>query len=62
LELYAELAEIEGLDIIASGGVSYISEISRLAAMNLGGAIVGKAIYSGALALEDVIKAAGVQE
>jgi phosphoribosylformimino-5-aminoimidazole carboxamide ribotide isomerase len=62
LELYAELTKIEGLDIIASGGVSYIDEISRLAAMDISGAIVGKAIYSGALALEDVIKSAGVQE
>lgn len=58
IEIYRELVKIEGLDIIASGGVSSLEEIAKLKLAGVYGAIVGKAIYSGKLDLSDAIKAA----
>ena len=51
LPLYGELRAIEGLDVIASGGVSFESDVSALAEMRLHGAIIGKALYEGKLNL-----------
>ena len=48
-----------GLGVTASGGISSLSEIRALAAMGTKAAIVGKAVYTGALALPDVLAAAG---
>jgi phosphoribosylformimino-5-aminoimidazole carboxamide ribotide isomerase len=59
LEIYGILNKIEGLNIVASGGISYMHEITALAQMGTHGAIVGKAIYSGMLDLAQVIAAAG---
>ncbi len=44
------------LHIIASGGVSNMDDLYKLAEMNLYGAIVGKAIYEGRVTLEDLRK------
>ena len=55
IELYAELSASFKLNFIASGGVSTIEDIKALKKMNLFGAIVGKAIYTGAIQLEDAI-------
>ena len=46
------------MEIIASGGVSSLDNIRQLAAMQLHGAIVGKAVYTGALELEKVLEIA----
>lgn len=43
-------------NIIASGGVKDIEDIKKLNGMNLYGAIIGKAIYSGNIKLEEAIK------
>ena len=56
--LYKTLSESFALDIIASGGVSSIEDITRLAAQNIHGAIVGKAYYSGSLDLKQAIEVA----
>ena len=58
LNIYRTLAEIEGLSITASGGISTLAEIQVLAAMGTQAAIVGKALYVGALKLPDVLRAA----
>ncbi len=58
LEIYEKLSEIKGLDIIASGGITFEDEIKKLADMNTYGAIVGKAVYAGKLDLERVLKIA----
>jgi phosphoribosylformimino-5-aminoimidazole carboxamide ribotide isomerase len=55
LEVYEKLSEIKGLNIVASGGISYLHEIKKLREMGIYGAIVGKAIYEGSLKLEDVL-------
>ena len=57
-ELYQELSKKFSLDIIASGGVSSINDIKRLSSLNLYGAIVGKAYYTGAVNLKEAIEVA----
>ena len=59
LEIYKELSEIKGLDIVASGGITFAHEIETLREMNIYGAIVGKAVYEGKLSLKDALAAAG---
>ncbi len=56
--LYKTLSETFRLQIIASGGVSSLEDIQRLAAQNLHGAIIGKAYYSGSLDLARAIEVA----
>ena len=56
LELYKHLNEEFSLNIIASGGVSSLDDVRALKDMNMFGAIVGKAIYTGAINLPEAIK------
>ncbi len=58
LELYKHLSETYNMDIIASGGVSSMDDITALRQMNLYGAIVGKAYYTGAIDLRRAIEVA----
>ena len=55
-QLYKSLSEKFGLDIMASGGVSTLDDIKALSDMNLYGAILGKALYTSVIDLEDAIK------
>ena len=59
LDLYRELAEIEGLDITASGGVSSIEELRELQTIGTKAAILGKAVYTGRLDLKTVMEEVG---
>ncbi len=59
LEIYKELSEIKGLDIVASGGITFTHEIETLNKMGIYGAIVGKAVYEGKLSLKDALAAGG---
>ena len=57
--LYGEImAAHPGIKLIASGGVSGMEDIGRLRALNLYGAIVGKAYYTGAIDLRKAVEAA----
>ena len=56
IELYRELSEKVGMNIIASGGVSSLEDIRTLSGMNMYGAILGKALYTGAVRLSDAIR------
>ncbi len=56
LELYAKLSETFNMNIIASGGVSCLLDVGRLTEMNIYGAILGKALYTGAVDLKDAIR------
>ena len=58
LEVYKKLSEIKGLDIVASGGITFESEIETLRNMGTYGAILGKALYEGKLDLSRAIKIA----
>ena len=55
-ELYRTLAEQFDLQIVASGGVSSIEDVKRLRALDLYGAIIGKAYYTGAIDLSEAIE------
>ncbi len=57
-KLYRELSEMFNMDIVASGGVSTIDDVKALTKMNLYGAIVGKAIYTGDIDLKEAIEVA----
>jgi len=51
IEAYRKLQQIEGLDVVASGGISFEEEITILKD-TAEAAILGKALYSGKLDLE----------
>ena len=57
-ELYRTLAERFDLQIVASGGVSSLDDVKRLRALELYGAIIGKAYYTGAIDLKEAIEVA----
>ncbi|MBQ4312956.1 MAG: 1-(5-phosphoribosyl)-5-[Clostridia bacterium] len=57
-ELYRELSQQLSLQIIASGGVSDIEDVRRLAALDIYGAIIGKAYYTKAISLSEAIRVA----
>jgi len=57
-ELYKELSEKFSMDIVASGGVSTLDDVKALRKMDLYGAIVGKAIYTGDIDLKEAIEVA----
>ncbi len=56
--LYRTLSETYSLQIVASGGVSSIDDVKALRAMDLYGAIIGKAYYIGAIDLKEAIEVA----
>ena len=56
--LYRELSEKFSIDLIASGGVSSMEDVTALAGMKLHGAIIGKAYYIGAVDLKQAVEAA----
>ena len=57
-ELYDELMKRFDMRLIASGGVSSIEDVKRLADAGMYGAIVGKAYYTGAIDLCEAIEVA----
>ncbi len=56
--LYETLSKKFSIDLIASGGVSSMEDIEALRAMDLYGAIIGKAYYVGAIDLKQAIEVA----
>ena len=58
LQMYKDLSKKYSLDIGASGGVSTIDDIKALHSMELYGAIIGKAYYTGAIDLSEAIEVA----
>ena len=58
LALYRQLGEKCKLDITASGGVSTMEDIRQLRQMDIYGAIIGKAYYTGAIDLAEALEAA----
>jgi phosphoribosylformimino-5-aminoimidazole carboxamide ribotide isomerase len=57
-ELYKQLSQKFGLDIIASGGVSSMDDVQKLTNLGIHGAIIGKAYYTGAIDLARAIEEA----
>lgn len=57
-ELYRTMSETLSMQIIASGGVSSIDDVTRLTSLGIYGAIIGKAYYTGAIDLKEAIEVA----
>ena len=57
-DLYRELMDRFSMNIIASGGVSTLEDVEKLAKAKLYGAIIGKAYYTGAIDLTRAIEVA----
>ena len=57
-DLYKTLASKLQINIIASGGVSSLDDVKELAKLNLYGAIIGKAYYTGAISIKEAIEVA----
>jgi phosphoribosylformimino-5-aminoimidazole carboxamide ribotide isomerase len=54
-DLYAKiLTEVEGIKLIASGGISTFDELPKLATLGCEGTIIGKAIYEGRISLKQL--------
>lgn len=58
VELYRTLSERFSMQIEASGGVSSLDDVKKLRALDLYGAIIGKAYYTGAIDLKEALEAA----
>ena len=59
---FAEIARFKSLTpipVIAAGGVASVEHLKKLADLGIDGAIVGKAIYTGNVDLEDAIRLMG---
>ena len=54
--LYKELSQRFSVNIIASGGVSSLDDIKALDEMDLFGAIIGKAYYTGAIKINEALE------
>lgn len=53
-DIYKTLSKETCLDIIASGGISFMEDIKRLKSMNIYGGIIGKAFYDNLLDFGEV--------
>jgi len=54
----AEMQAAVNVPVVASGGVTTIDDVARLAAAGLAGCIIGRALYEGTLSLAEAIRAA----
>ena len=55
-DIYETLMKKTSLNIIASGGISFMEDIKKLKSMNIYGGIIGKAFYDNLLDFEEAIK------
>lgn len=62
IELYKRLSSQFGMNIVASGGVSNLENVRTLTQMNMYGAILGKALYTGSIDLKQAISIASEGE
>jgi len=53
-DIYREIVAIEGLSLIASGGITSAADIMTLRDAGCEGAIIGKAIYEGKISLKEL--------
>ncbi|MGN0796231.1 MAG: 1-(5-phosphoribosyl)-5-[(5-phosphoribosylamino)methylideneamino]imidazole-4-carboxamide isomerase [Christensenellales bacterium] len=56
VKAFAELSEIKGLKVTASGGVTTVSEIKELKETGVYGVILGKALYENKIDLSEALK------
>ncbi len=56
IALYEDLKKLSTADIIASGGIHNIEELEKIDELNLYGAIIGRAYYTGDIKLSEAVK------
>jgi phosphoribosylformimino-5-aminoimidazole carboxamide ribotide isomerase len=56
IESTRELADVSGLDVIASGGVHTIDDVTAAREAKLSGVIIGRALYEGTINLEKALQ------
>ena len=64
LQLLREVMKVTSRPVVASGGISSLADVIALRALvgeGLEGAIIGKALYSGAFTLPEALQAAGAR-
>ena len=59
ISAYKKLKKIDNLNVIASGGISSMTDIKALCEFDCYGAIIGKAIYENKINLKEVLAYAG---
>ncbi|NIA20573.1 MAG: 1-(5-phosphoribosyl)-5-[(5-phosphoribosylamino)methylideneamino]imidazole-4-carboxamide isomerase [Anaerolineaceae bacterium] len=59
IEATRRLAEAIGVPVVASGGVSQLSDVEALARLPIAGMIIGRALYEGTIDLASAIEVAG---
>jgi phosphoribosylformimino-5-aminoimidazole carboxamide ribotide isomerase len=57
-----EMRQAVQAPVIASGGVTTVEDVKRLAAAGVAGCIIGRALYEGTIDLGEAIKAAGEEQ
>ena len=55
--LMGELVEVAGERVIAAGGIAAVEHLRRLADVGVGGAVIGKALYTGDIDLSEALSA-----
>lgn len=55
-DLYQEIIETTGVNLIASGGVSSIKDLEELITLGCEGAIIGKAFFEGRISIKELSK------
>jgi phosphoribosylformimino-5-aminoimidazole carboxamide ribotide isomerase len=58
VEAIRALSSVSAVPVVASGGVTDLDDVRRLARLNLEGVVIGRALYERALDLKDVLAAA----
>jgi phosphoribosylformimino-5-aminoimidazole carboxamide ribonucleotide (ProFAR) isomerase len=56
LELYRRMLELTDRPVIASGGVRVAADVWALREVGVEAVVVGKAMYSGTLRIEEVVR------
>jgi len=58
IDAMKEMAQAVSVPVIASGGVTTVKDVSRLAGVGVTGCVIGRALYEGHLTLQDALAAA----
>ncbi|MCS6815816.1 MAG: 1-(5-phosphoribosyl)-5-[(5-phosphoribosylamino)methylideneamino]imidazole-4-carboxamide isomerase [Blastocatellia bacterium] len=60
--IYAELSAVSDVRILASGGISRVSDVVELKRAGIEGVVIGKALYEGWMTLEEIRRALAEEE
>ncbi len=58
VEAIRHVAEVSTVPVVASGGVTDLEDVERLAQLDLAGIVIGRAIYEGAIELREALRVA----